>query len=58
MGEGGEVILQLFEDSMLMTIRQPEQERLAEVRLTEIQAQVIVDAIAQMGTNDEEDELS
>jgi hypothetical protein len=50
-GEGGEAILQIFEDSCILTVRQHELERFAEVRLTEAQAQVLTDAIAQMGTD-------
>lgn len=50
-GEGGEAIIQLFNDYLILTVRQHELERFAEVRLTEAQAQVITDAIAQLGTS-------
>jgi hypothetical protein len=44
-GEGGEAIVQVFGREAVLTVRQPETERLAEVRLTALQAGVLADAL-------------
>ena len=57
-GEGGEVVAQLYEDHVTLTIRQHELERFAEVILYEPQLTVLTDLFAQMGTAYEEDDLA
>ena len=56
-GEGGEVIVQVFEDHIILTVRQMDLERWAEVTLSESQVTAVMDAMAQLGTIEEEDDL-
>jgi len=58
LGEGGEVVAQLYQDHAVLTIRQHELERFAEVVLYEPQLTVLTDLFAQMGTAYEEDDLA
>ena len=46
LGENGEVVIQTFEDgTAILTVRQPEAERLAEVRMTREQANALSDIL-------------
>jgi predicted regulator of Ras-like GTPase activity (Roadblock/LC7/MglB family) len=49
-GETGEVVLQVFEDDVILAVRQPHHERWAEVRLTDPQVTAIQDALNQLGS--------
>jgi hypothetical protein len=55
-GESGDVIVQVFEDHVILTVRQPHHERFAEVRLTEPQITALQDALNQVGSVFEDDD--
>lgn len=57
-GEGGEAIVQVFPEHAILTVRQLELERFAEVTLTPPQLQAVKDAMDQVGTMADEDDLA
>jgi hypothetical protein len=49
-GETGDAIVEVFTEFAILTVRQPGEERLAEVRLTADQAGAIADALQRVET--------
>ncbi len=48
LGGGGEAIVQVFGREAVLTVRQPDAERLAEVRLSAAQAGAVADALGRV----------
>lgn len=59
MGETGEALIQISADGYaILTVRQPQAERLAEIRLTIIQAQALADLLGRVPEAPEEEEFA